>query len=118
MTRRRNQRWVEREHNWQEQQKERLEESRRQRPAASTTTGRPSGLGEGVAAIAQELDAGSRASAVPPTSSGVPQARASSELLGQLQYHRKGEAGLMGGVFQPDRHTWMVEGRPVQVELI
>ena len=118
MPRRENRQWVTREHSWQDQQAERLEEHRRRRPAASPTKGRPSALGEEVAAVAQELDTRRRGTAVPPTSAGAPQALASSVLLAQLQYHRQGEAGLMAGVVQPERHSWMVEGRPVQVELI
>ena len=80
--------------------------------------GRPEGCGQEVASMARAIDGRVRGSEVPPAPSGAPQALASSVLLAQPNYHKKGEAGLMGGVFQPDRHSWMVEGRPVQVQLI
>ena len=111
-------RWQPRDREWREEAAQRLEEGRSRRPAVDPRQGRPEAFGQEVASIARAIGARVRGSEVPPAPSGAQRTLASSVLLAQLEYHRKGGAGLVGGIFQPDRHSWMVEGRPVQVQLI
>ena len=111
-------RWQPRETEWREAARDRFEASRNRRPAVQPGRGRPEAFGEEVASMAQAIDRRERGGGHHEEEGGTAQATSSSVLLAQLQYHRSGEAGLMGGIVQPDRHTWMVEGRPVQVQCI
>ena len=89
---------------WVRQTAQRLEVSRTNYPKAA----QPSPLAFG-AAMRTEMDAGSSGGA---SSSDAPSA--SEALAATRRMHRHGGEGLLATGFEPQRHSVMVLGRPVQ----